>query len=450
MGWTSLANRVYRLKAMRGQQDAVAMEGIAEGLTNFGKYIADARAERKKVASEIVNTSINTAGIPASHVPEISGIMSGIKDDIFKSSRTADNKLRSKEKRQEAVNEKKLKQGQAVQLGQELELLKKTAKSALDQDGLNVDTSNYSTAAAEGFQTDLVKIAKGDWSDVVLKNPQTNQPGVFIKTSEDANDPNQFMPLKTLINKVGQPKFKATDAHADIVNLFEKVEATKAGWDTEKKGEWKTSATRLGLMQDLRAVIKDKDTAGSLAYDFGLEDLGVENTFINQYFRDTLSDEEFNKAYGKDASLTEEGQAEFLQFADDKKESFKSQDLTKPLTSYYENALDTFFDQSQGPVEDEDKAGTTKTPTEIRVAEDKERRRKKGIKNQLSVLDKNADQSNVDLLNGFTAYRYKDSFIVIPTNKTFIYNKDNPPPSEIIFSSTDAIRKKYGVEVKLP
>lgn len=387
MGWTSLANRVYKLKASRGAKDAVAIQGITEGLINFSKYIADARAERKRVAGEIVDTSINTAGIPASHVPEISSIMSDIKDDIFKSSRTADNKLRSKEKRQEAVNEKNVKQGQAVQLGQELELLKKTAKLALDQDNLNVDTSNYSTAAAEGFQTDLVKIAKGDWSDVVLKNPQTNQPGVFIKTSEDANDPNQFMPLKTLINKVGQPKFKATDAHASIVNLFEKVETTKAGWDTEKKGEWKKSATRLSLMQDLRAIIKDKDTAGSLAYDFGLEDLGVENTFINKYFRDTLSDEEFNKAYGKDASLTEEGQAEFLQFADNKKESFKSQDLTKPLTSYYENALDTFFEQSQGPVKAEDKAGTTKTPTEIIVAEDKAKRKAETNKSAFEDLE---------------------------------------------------------------
>ena len=140
-------------------------------------------------------------------------------------------------------------------------------------------------------------------------------------------------------------------------------------------------------MQDLRAIIKDKDTAGSLAYDFGLEDLGVKNTFINQYFRDTLSDEEFNKAYGKDASLTEEGQAEFLQFADDKKESFKSQDLTKPLTSYYENALDTFFDQSQGPVKAEDKAETTKTPTEIRVAEDKARRKAEANKSAFEDLE---------------------------------------------------------------
>mgnify|MGYP003132328706 FL=1 len=91
-----------------------------------------------------------------------------------------------------------------------------------------------------------------------------------------------------------------------------------------------------------------------------------------------------------------------------------------------------------------------KTPTQIRVAEEKQRKKIQSITRQLNTLDEDPTQPNIDLGNGFTAYRYEGNFVVIPSNKTFVYNQDNPPPSSMVFNSTNAIRKKYGVDVKLP
>ena len=93
---------------------------------------------------------------------------------------------------------------------------------------------------------------------------------------------------------------------------------------------------------------------------------------------------------------------------------------------------------------------TLKTPTDIIVDEDRQRKKIQSITKQLNTLDEDPTQPNIDLGNGFTAYRYKGNFVVIPSNKTFVYNKDNPPPSSMVFNSTNAIRKKYGVDIKLP
>ena len=91
-----------------------------------------------------------------------------------------------------------------------------------------------------------------------------------------------------------------------------------------------------------------------------------------------------------------------------------------------------------------------KTPTQIIVAEEKQRKKIQSITKQLNTLDEDPTQPNIDLGNGFTAYRYEGNFVVIPSNKTFVYNQDNPPPPSMVFNSTNAIRKKYGVDVKLP
>ena len=241
--------------------------------------------------------------------------------------------------------------------------------------------SNYSNAGAVGLQTDLVKIANGDWSSVNLKHPTTGEAGVFIQVGEDLEDPNSFVSFKETVNKVGLPKGQATAEYGKITDIFAKAEKYK-----KENGEW-DPAQRASLMQQLRSIISEKDVAGSLAYDFDLKDLGIENSFINQYFKDTLTDEEFDLAYGSGADLSEQGQAEFEQFADVRKEAFKSQDLTKPIISYYTKALDNFFDKSQGPVVETNADGTPKVYAFEKQDELEKENNKLKFKKYLELLD---------------------------------------------------------------
>jgi|21_taG_2_1085346.scaffolds.fasta_scaffold05974_3 hypothetical protein len=458
MSWTSLANRAYQVAANKNKGQQIVLGSITKSLGQFTDAILASKAEAKKVANESVNTAINQAGIPTSHIPELTEITAGWKKDAYKLSRRSNNKLLGQDKRQEATNRANEINQKAATLNQDIKLLQQTAKQALELELSGTESSNYSNAASEGLKTDLIKIAKGDWSSVGFKHPMTGEVGTFIQVGEDMEDPNSFVDFRKAANNIGLPKSQATRSHTEVVDIFAQAEKLKTEWNTERDGDWKTSGRRAALMQELRNAMKptandqkagitSQDITGSLAYDFGLEDLGIDSTFINQYFKDTLTDEEFLGIY---SDVSDENQEAFTEFEDTKKEAFKAHDLTKPLTSWYENALDSYFEESQGPVKAEGETGTTKTPTQILVSQDKERKRIQSITKQLNVLDEDPTQPNIDLGNGFTAYRYKGNFVVIPSNKTFIYNQDNPPPSSMVFNSTNAIRKKYGVGTKLP
>ena len=89
-------------------------------------------------------------------------------------------------------------------------------------------------------------------------------------------------------------------------------------------------------------------------------------------------------------------------------------------------------------------------PTAIKVAREKARREEKNVIEATKILDKDPNQPQVNLGNGFTAHRYEGKFVVIPENKTFVYNKDNPPPSNLVFSTTDQIRQAYGADPLSP
>lgn len=363
MGWTSLANRAYQVSVGKYKEKQILPGAIAKGVGMFADYIKNAKAEAKKLSGNLVDQAINSAGVPSSHTAELSGVVGDWKNQSYEYAKIEGNPLIGSEKKQQATDSRNQINQKAVNLNNDLKLLQQSAANALEQTKANVQLSNYSNAGAVGLQTDLVKIANGDWSSVNFKHPTTGEAGVFIQVGEDLEDANSFVSFKETVNKVGLPKGQATAEYGKITDIFAKAEKYK-----KENGEW-DPAQRASLMQELRSIISEKDVAGSLAYDFDLKDLGIENSFINQYFKDTLTDEEFDLAYGSGADLSEKGQAEFEQFADVRKEAFKSQDLTKPTISYYTKALDDFFDQSQGPVVETNADGTIKVPTEIKVAE---------------------------------------------------------------------------------
>lgn len=354
MGWTSLANRAYQVSVGKYREKQILPGAIAKGVGMFADYIKNAKAEAKKLSGNLVDQAINSAGVPSSHTAELSGVVGDWKNKSYEYAKIEGNPLIGSEKKQQATDSRNQINQKAVNLNNDLKLLQQSAANALEQTKANVQLSNYSNAGAVGLQTDLVKIANGDWSSVNFKHPTTGEAGVFIQVGEDLEDANSFVSFKETVNKVGLPKGQATAEYGKITDIFAKAEKYK-----KENGEW-DPAQRASLMQQLRSIISEKDVAGSLAYDFDLKDLGIENSFINQYFKDTLTDEEFDLAYGSGADLSEQGQAEFEQFADVRKEAFKSQDLTKPIISYYTKALDDFFDKSQGPVVETNADGTPK------------------------------------------------------------------------------------------
>ena len=143
-----------------------------------------------------------------------------------------------------------------------------------------------------------------------------------------------------------------------------------------------------------------------------------------------------------------EGEQEKLDYL---KDTLKTVNIKNSWIDFNTNVRMKAWDETrqrkqEEPVDDKDQ----KVPSELIVAREKDKATKQNIQNQLNALDEDINQPSVDLGNGFTVYRYQGGFVVLGTKKPFIYNSENPPPAEALFSSTNAIRKKYGVEVKLP
>jgi len=462
MSWTSLANRAYQVAANKNRGQQIVLGSITKSLGQFTDAILASKAEAKKVANESVNTAINQAGIPTSHIPGLTKITSDWREEGFKSSKRANNKLLGKDKRHKATQRVNEINQQAATLNQDIKLLQQTAKQALELELSGTESSNYSNTAAEGLKTDLIKIAKGDWSSVGFKHPITGEVGMFIQVGEDMGDPNSFVDFRKTANNIGLPKNQATRSHTEIVDIFAQAEKLKTEWNTKQDGDWKTSGRRAALMQELRNAMKptaneqkagttSQDITGSLAYDFGLEDLGINNTFIDQYFKDTLSDAEYAQAYGLGPTIAQPSEQEFADFKDTKMEAFKAHDLTKPLTSWYENALDSYFEESQGPVVETSAEGDTKTPTQLLVDRERNRVETQTITSRLNALGKDPTQSNVDLGNGFVAYRLNNGkFVVLKETAVFIDDPENPYPKPSTYDTIDHIRAKYGITRKLP
>ena len=75
------------------------------------------------------------------------------------------------------------------------------------------------------------------------------------------------------------------------------------------------------------------------------------------------------------------------------------------------------------------------------------------LKQQLELMKMCGKVNNNPTLqrnSSFALLVQKCSGIVIPENKTFVYNKDNPPPSNLVFSTTDQIRQAYGADPLSP
>ena len=132
----------------------------------------------------------------------------------------------------------------------------------------------------------------------------------------------------------------------------------------------------------------------------------------------------------------------------DKDPEFKKDVQEQWKQSYIAEAKERFDDMKERY--DQSLAKDPNVPTAIKVAREKARIEEKLLLEATKDLDNNPNQPQVNLGNGFTAHRYEGKFIVIPENKAFVYNKDNPPPPNLVFSTTDQIRQAYGADPLSP
>ena len=171
-------------------------------------------------------------------------------------------------------------------------------------------------------------------------------------------------------------------------------------------------------------------------------------------FKSLIFDDIGNFSFAKEYLVTTTVENEINDELNDIKEKYDTdvsfqkevQELWKK--SYTAEAKERFDDMKERY--DQSQVKDPNVPTAIKVAREKAIREEKNVIEATKVLDKDPNQPQVNLGNGFTAHRYEGKFIVIPENKTFVYNKDNPPPSNLVFSTTDQIRQAYGADPLSP
>ena len=171
-------------------------------------------------------------------------------------------------------------------------------------------------------------------------------------------------------------------------------------------------------------------------------------------FKSLIFDDIGNFSFAKEYLVTTTVENEINDELNDIKEKYDTdvsfqkevQELWKK--SYTAEAKERFDDMKERY--DQSLTEDPNVPTAIKVAREKARREEKNVIEATKILDKDPNQPQVNLGNGFTAHRYEGKFIVIPENKTFVYNKDNPPPSNLVFSTTDQIRQAYGADPLSP